>query len=276
MKKATKFFWSLLIIVAAATAVFFIGWVSFYVKPNTCSVMSTKTGGLYEKPVEHGKFLWRWERILPTNATLTNYKLTGYSVNKTFTGTLPSANVYRIYVSPNPDFSYEVQVIFTLNLTPQAVLKAVRDGGVGSQEELDTYVNTKCQSAAQKVTDYLIMHKPESIQFLLTEDEVKEIFQKDSLFTEDFKIENVLVMKCKLPDLEIYERAKQSFTEYQKELDMELKAKAEAQASLLVEENRTMAQLERFAEILKKYPELQEFTKHSDINNLMNTIRNLR
>ena len=51
MKKLTKFFFNLIIILIFAVCVFFAGWIQFYVKPGNCAIMQSKTSGIYEKPI---------------------------------------------------------------------------------------------------------------------------------------------------------------------------------------------------------------------------------
>lgn len=276
MKKAKKFLFKLIILLILAAAVFFIGWVSFFVKSGTCSIMTSKTGGVLETPLEHGKFLWRAERLLPTNVNLMNFKLSDYHIKKTYSGSLPSANLYKIYINPNPDFSYDIQLTLNISVKPETFLKAVKENSVTNQEEFDSYLEQKCQFAGQKVTDFLLKKSGGKIQLTLTEEDINSIFTQDDFFRKNVTIESIEITKCKIPDIEVYERAKESYKAYQAELDSQLKAKAQEQAGLLVEEDRTMSHLERFSELLKKYPELQEFAKNNDINTFMNTIRNLK
>ena len=68
--KAKRVFSNIVVLLIAGAAVFFVGWMQLAVKPGTCGIMTSKTGGLYEVPIETGLFQWKWERLLPTNVTL--------------------------------------------------------------------------------------------------------------------------------------------------------------------------------------------------------------
>ncbi len=276
MKKGKKFLVKIIFLLIVATAVFFLGWVSFFVKEGTCTIMQSKTGGLYEDPIEYGQFVWRAERLLPTNVTLTSYKLSQYEVSKSYSGGLPSANLYKEFVNPNPDFSYELEFKMALSLTADAVLEAVKNNSVSCQEDLDKYVEGKADVFSQKITEYLLQNKKSNIMLTLSQDDIKNIFSDDADFSKHFKIDSVELKKVKIPDVELYEIAKKTYQEYHRELDLQLREKAQSDAELMVEQNRTMAQLEKFSQLLKKYPELQEFSKNTDINTFMNTIRNLK
>ena len=276
MKKGKKFLVKIILLLIVAAAVFFLGWVSFFVKEGTCTIMQSKTGGLYGKPIEYGQFVWRPERLLPTNATLTSYKLSQYEVSKSYSGTLPSANLYKEFVNPNPNFSYELEFKMTLSLTADAVFEAVKNNSVSCQDDLDKFVEEKADVFSQKITEYLLQNKKSNIMLTLSQDDIKNIFSDDANFSKYFKIDSVELKKVKIPDVELYEIAKKTYQEYHNELDLQLKEKAQLDAELMVEQNRTMAQLEKFSQLLKKYPELQEFSKNTDINTFMNTIRNLK
>lgn len=276
MKKGKKFLVKIILLLIVAAAVFFLGWVSFFVKEGTCTIMQSKTCGLYGKPIEYGQFVWRPERLLPTNVTLTSYKLSQYEISKSYSGTLPSANLYKEFVNPNPDFSYELEFKMTLSLTADAVFEAVKNNFVSCQDDLDKFVEGKADVFSQKITEYLLQNKKSNIMLTLSQDDIKNIFSDDANFSKYFKIDSVELKKVKIPDVELYEIAKKTYQEYHNELDLQLKEKAQLDAELMVEQNRTMAQLEKFSQLLKKYPELQEFSKNTDINTFMNTIRNLK
>ena len=88
--KIKKFFANIVILAIFAAVVFYIGWITFLVKPGFCAVMSSKTSGIYEKPVMSGAMTWRWERLLPTNVTLETFDLAPFKSTQVVSGELPS------------------------------------------------------------------------------------------------------------------------------------------------------------------------------------------
>ena len=90
--KVKKFFANFIVLLIFSAVVFFIGWIQFYVRPGTCAIMKSKTGGLYHSAVVPGVFTWRWERLLPTNVSLEIFDLSVYKATQSVSGELPSAS----------------------------------------------------------------------------------------------------------------------------------------------------------------------------------------
>ena len=93
---------------------------------------------------------------------------------------------------------------------------------------------------------------------------------------EGGKISSVEISSAKIPDYELYEMAKNSYSAYQKELDAKLKELASAQAKTLAEENRSMQQLEKFANLLKEYPQLESLAKSDNFSQIINALNTAR
>ena len=84
--KVKKFFANFIVLLIFSAVVFFIGWIQFYVRPGTCAIMKSKTGGLYHSAVVPGVFTWRWERLLPTNVSLEIFDLSVYKATQSVSG----------------------------------------------------------------------------------------------------------------------------------------------------------------------------------------------
>ena len=70
-----KFLVSLLLVVIAAGVAFYFGWIQLQLPADTYGVIFTKTNGFEQNVVKPGTFVWRWQRLLPTNLTLFTYQL---------------------------------------------------------------------------------------------------------------------------------------------------------------------------------------------------------
>lgn len=88
MKKALA---SLIILILFGGVVFYLGWVQFDVPIGNYGLMLSKTSGVYPELIQSGTFLWRWERLLPTNTQLRIFSLDPVSQTDTFNSSLPSA-----------------------------------------------------------------------------------------------------------------------------------------------------------------------------------------
>ena len=278
MKKG-RFFANIIVLIIVATAVFFIGWMQFHVKPGNCGVLVSKTGGVYEKPIVQGDFTWKWEKLLPTNADLRVFKMEPYSSVQTISGSLPSSDIYSKQIKDNPDFTYSITLNVSLKYTPNGIVQMVKKYDTKNQNELDKNLESKAQIAAKKVTEYFLENKENDLSFstnAVTDAELKEIIQKNSSDFEYIEIVSVEVKKSKLPDIGLYKKAKESFNIYQDAVVESLKSAAADQAVAIIEEDRSMDRLDKLGKLLQKYPELQDIFKNGDITSILNALRNVK
>lgn len=85
--------------------------------------MQSKTGGIYSKPIVPGSFEWRWERLLPTNVTLTAFSTEPVNSVLTVSGTLPGGETYSSLLEGNPSFSYSMTLQITASVAPEDILE---------------------------------------------------------------------------------------------------------------------------------------------------------
>lgn len=266
---------NIIVIVIAAIAVFFIGWIQLQVKSNSCTVMVTKTGGVYEKPILPGKFTWRWERLLPTNVQLRSFKLAPYTSKQTVSGELPSADIYSKQIKDNPDFSYNVTLQISISLSPEQLVALVKKNNFSTQEDLDSYLEGKSKIVAKKVMEYFIDKKVNDISFvtnILSDSEIKDVVVKNKSDFDGMTISNVEVISAKIPDMQLYSAAKDAFSQYQSQMKESLKAAAEKDADTVIEEDRSIQRLEKVGKLLQKYPQLQDVFKNGDVTAIMKAL----
>jgi hypothetical protein len=267
---------NIVVLMVAAAAVFFIGWLQFTVRPGNCAIMVTKTGGVYEKPIVPGKFEWRWERLLPTNVDLRTFALTPYTSKQSVSGSLPSADIYSKQMKNNPDFSYAAVLSITMEATPEQILNLVKSRNIKSQKELNDYFDSRAVLAAKKVMEYFLDKKESDISFstkAVSNDELAEIITNDKNDFLDMSITDVSVISAKVPDLYLYKLAKNSYNSYQLQVTESLRKIAGEQAVSIVEENRSLERLEKLGQLLQKYPQLQEVFKNGDATSIMNAVK---
>ena len=275
--KARRFIINFIIILAAAIAVFLIGWIQFYVKPGNFGIMVSKTGGVYEKPVVSGKFVWRWERLLPTNVDLRIFKLSPTISSQSVSGELPSAKIYSSFIQNKPDFSYSIQMRVSLSLTPEQILNAVKTQDIHDQQEMNAYLEGKAKIVSQSVAKLFLENNTENLpayETVLSSGQIEKVVKTSRRDLDSVIVNEIELTYTKLPDIEVYNAAKESFLQYQKSVNQKLEARAAEQAKLILEDERTLKKLEKFGEILQRYPQLEELSKSGDITAVMNSLRN--
>ena len=220
MKKIKKIFIDFIIILIAAVAVFFIGWIQFYVKPGNCGVMVSKTGGLYEKPVVSGSFVWRWERLLPTNVDLRIFSLTPYKSTQVISGELPSSELYSSYLAVKQDFSYRIQLRVSLCSSPEKLVQIVKQNDIHTQEDLNAFYELKAKSVLQNVVKIYMQGDSDftAYESVLSSEQVKKIISYSSGDLDLVDITGIEVLSSKIPDIALYETARKTYEEYQKKV----------------------------------------------------------
>lgn len=276
--KNHHFFSKFLILLILGAIVFFAGYMQFHVKTGNYGVMVSRTGGVYEKPIVSGNFDWRWENLIPTNADIRVFNALPYNSRQLVSGTLPSAEIYKKVISENTDFSYSATFKISLRMTPQGLVKEVKKSDLRTQQELNSILETKAAIAAKCVMEYFIANKnpSEFSPHAVTENEIKEIILNNTADFSDIEITEVTVLDARIPDLQLYRKAKDAYEVYQAELQEKLKKEAASNAKEIFEENAALERLERFGELLQKYPQLQELVKDGDVSRLLKAMKSVR
>ena len=116
------------VLVLLAVAVFFVGWVQILIPAGTYAVIHTKTGGYEQEVVTSGEFMWRVERLLPTNMKLYRFKPEVMEVDvPVVSGVLPSGELYASFMENSPDFSYEIDLKVFISVIPESLPRLVAE-----------------------------------------------------------------------------------------------------------------------------------------------------
>ncbi|MBO4385996.1 MAG: hypothetical protein J5817_03165 [Treponema sp.] len=274
-----KFFANVIVILIACAAIFFIGWVQFLVKPGYCGVLTSKTSGIHKEALVSGKFAWRWEKLLPTNAQVHLFSLSPYKSRQSEEGVLPSGELYASKLDGNAVFSYKFDMDISLELSPENIHALFSANKIASQDDLNSWFNSKAKLVSAAVADRVIKQKTGESplkKVVFSDAELSSLSAELSSELEGGKISSVDISSAKIPDFELYNMAKNSYSAYQKELDAKLKELASAQAKTLAEENRSMQQLEKFANLLKEYPQLESLAKSDNFSQIINALNTAR
>ncbi|MBQ0039909.1 MAG: hypothetical protein KBS64_05740 [Treponema sp.] len=259
-------------------AVFYVGWITFRVKPGFCAVMTSKTSGIHDSPVVSGSFLWRWERLLPTNVTLETFDLAPYKTTQVISGELPSAKVFKEYASVNSDFNYNIKINITMSITPEKILDLYKKNAIKTNEDLQEFYDNRSKLAASLVAESILSKEDGYIMrpYSFTEDMIlKVIMDKKSEF-DGIAISSVEVSDCQLPDLYVYYSAKKSYDGFMEILGMKLEESAEKNAEFYVEQDRMIKQFEKLGDLFKKYPYLQDMFKTGDAATILNAMKTIK
>ncbi|MDO4507424.1 MAG: hypothetical protein Q4B64_10815 [Spirochaetales bacterium] len=248
------------------------------IKPGYCAVMTSKTCGVYEKPIVAGAFTWRWERLLPTNVTLETFDLTPYRTSQTVAGELPSAKLYKDYAASSADFSYNIKFNIGMSISPEQILKLYRENKLKTNEDLQEYYGNRAKVAAGLISDFIIKKNTGTVitPSALTESEVLEAVMSKKDEFEGIAFSMVEVSDCRIPDIEVYNKAKKSYEEFLVMLNAKLEQYADKNASSYMEMDRTFKQFEKIGELMKVYPHLQDMFKSGDAAAIITALKTIK
>ena len=201
----------LTILLLLAGAAFFVGWIQLLLPAETYGVIFTKTGGLDNKVVYPGVFSWRWERLIPTNLTLYKYKLTTYNLESTFKGILPSAQTYSSVLPEKVDFSYEIKLAAALRIHPEKLVDLTSEEKI-TPDNLDDFLKNRADTLAQKFSEAILKPPVGAAGETITAAALTDKFKQSILdFFPELEITDLTALNIKLPDMELYSRARESY-----------------------------------------------------------------
>lgn len=251
---------SFILLIGAAVALFYFGWVQFELPENTYAVLFSKTSGYDSEVLEPGHFNWKWERILPTNSKLIKFKVESRSVTLEYTGSLPSAELYSSTIPEQPDFSYNMTFLLTYRLK-EDLLPSLLEEGIIENGDLESFYHIA-------ETEYLRIIKDESNSFFIENltidnssygDLETVLLGKINSRYSYIDVRNFVVKYVNYPDLELYSKSRDLYHQIldrRKETEIATEKWAiESKVNL----DTKIEILTKYGELLSKYPILVEY-----------------
>jgi hypothetical protein len=247
----------LVILVVLAGTAFYFGWVQILLPPENYAVVFTKIGGYDDQVIRPGEFSWRWERLIPTNMTLYTFDLHPRTMDVSFKGSLPSGHLYSSILPENPDFSLSGNVSIHFGIVPESLPALVAEEKL-SPEALDDFYEAKAEQISNRV-----MNSLKEVQSDLASSATLNQQMERELAREfpDLKILSLRTETVSVPDLELYELARQSYREL---VEIRDRSRDEAVTRLAVEqvraenardrERETLEALREYGKLLNEYP----------------------
>ncbi len=248
---------SLLILLLLGGAVFYFGWVQFAVPVGSYGVLLSKTSGVYPKPIVSGKFLWRWERLLPTNTQLRIFSLDPITLTDTFSSTLPSAQLYSTRLEGEPDFSYSVTVSSTARVRVAELVNLVEENNIQDQAALETLVRDRLHQLNIAATSYLLEQTQHDTTGLKSQTiTTQELVENTPVAQENpwLEVLSAEVSDVRIPDASLYLAAKNAY----------LNSIVEGTGAQGITDSSHLSALVNLGEILTKYPALSDYMTSGD------------
>ena len=247
----------LVILVVLAGTAFYFGWVQILLPPENYAVVFTKIGGYDDQVIRPGEFSWRWERLIPTNMTLYTFDLHPRTLDVSFEGSLPSGQLYSSILPENPDFSLSGNVTIQFGIVPESLPSLVAEEKL-SPETLDDFYEARAEQISNRV-----MNSLKEVQSDLASSATLNLQMERKLAREfpDLKILSLRTETVSVPDLELYELARQSYRELveirDRSRDVAVARLAEEQVraeNARDQERKTLEALREYGKLLNEYP----------------------
>ena len=256
-RRGLRFFLSLLIILGAAGAVFWFGWVQFRIGEGQVGVIYTKSHGYEDRPLVNGEFEWRWQALLPTNMTIHIFDLETRSIIMNREGTLPSGDLYAAMAGDGVDFDWDVEIRLSYRVRPDALPSLVAEGAVASGiESLYTGYESRIEGELSRILSETGFSDPEKTPEQLIVGIESELERRGSALDDRFEILDVALMDWVLPDMELYAESRRLYLEY---MGLRQAVLTEVEDNAVRREDVQGARLdllERYGRILSDYPVL--------------------
>jgi hypothetical protein len=257
-----KKFWVFLIIIAIlGGTLFLLGWAQLGIPVNTWGVMQSKTHGVESAVLRDGEFRWVWYKLIPTNVKIIAF--TPKTISRSFktAGTLSQGDAYLRFTGISANFSWAVSGKIEFTLKPEALPALVSQRNIEDQAGLDTFTGELAANITNYITQQLISYS-ENAPFAA---EIQKNLTSNTLQAEiagkypDIEIVSLFLVAEAEPDFEAYRLAKTLYTDYLESQRLVLQETTRNNAEERVRSQYELDELERYGELLSKYPLLLDY-----------------
>ena len=254
----------LLFLVVLAGVVFFFGWIQIQVPPDGYGVIFTRTHGWEAEVIRPGTFVWRWQRLIPTNLTLYVFEPGLHRTPVRLQGSLPSGTAISTILQDSGSFDYDLRLtvqsrIIAAHLPSLARDRELRPEDIGGfYDEIDAMIGEIATQAVLSVVE----RQPERITPGTAYDNIVETVKTGLARRLDYlEVVAVAVERIDLPDMDLYLTARQSARDVLEARSRSLQQAAERLAQNEAETDRGLSLLERYGELLDRYPVLIDYVR---------------
>lgn len=267
----------LLILVVLGGTAFYFGWVQIRLPENTYAVVFTKTGGWDEEIITPGKFVWRWERLVPTNFKMHKFQLKPFTAKVRAAGSLPSGDIYAGMLDPSPNFDFTANLSVSFGIKPDALPRLVSTALLSEETFEAWHEETKSRISAKSAAFIRDLSTDRDAATTLTsmgDSIVRDLTRYLENSFPDVAFNAIVVEDINIPDIELYQTAKELF------LDLSRSRKEsyeEALSQITWTESRAeqhFSVLERYGDLITRYPALLDLLtlKDGDLSTILDEI----
>ncbi|MDR2964836.1 MAG: hypothetical protein LBU88_03575 [Treponema sp.] len=257
-----KFLITLFILIALAGTIFFFGWVTFAVPPGAYGVITSKTHGIDPQLVQSAQFRWVWYRLIPTNVKISVFRLDQKQFPVDYDSTLPSGDIYAQFVGlGNADFSYKLKGDIFLAINPDYLVNLATANNLENQEDLTNYLQDTANSIKLIILNTLSSGEMDSerLENILSGRQDAELEQQIKGRFPEIKDFSFVITTAKIPDFLLYRQIRMIYDDFLTKQREVITASFGQKAESHIEAQLLFAELEKYGELLSKYPILLDY-----------------
>ncbi|MCL2764912.1 MAG: hypothetical protein FWD40_06490 [Treponema sp.] len=256
-----KFLITLFILIILGATAFLFGWVQFSVPPGQYGIIISKTHGTDGQLVRSGEFRWLWYKLIPTNVKIAIFDLEQKRYTISFNSALPSGDTYASFAGlANADFSWNLQGEISFKMDPNALVSLAENNNITNQEELDNYLRTAAQSIEVIILRMFSSEADsERLERILSgnrdqrlETDIKNAFP----WIIDFSL---VINSAKYPDFVLYSMLRLLYEEFLARQREYISNSFGRRAESHIETQLRFEELERYGDLLTRFPVLLEY-----------------
>jgi len=256
-----KFFSTLFILLLLGGAGFFFGWAQLTVPPGSYGVISSKTHGVDPLVVKSGEFRWIWYKLIPTNVKVAVFNLEQEKYNLNYNSSLPAGDSYAAFAGLGADFSWELKGAISFSIDPDSLVDIVEKQKITSQDGLLDYMYDISQNIEVIILRTLASERTDSerIENILSGGK-DELMEKEILENyPEIRDFSLTVQSAHFPDFILYRQVRQLYEEFLAKQREYITAAFGRKAESHIQSQLHFDELEKYGELLTKYPVLLEY-----------------
>jgi hypothetical protein len=256
-----KFLAALIILIILGGPAFFFGWAQIAVPPGAYGVLRSKTHGIDPRLIREGEFRWVWYKLIPTNVEIQVYRLNQVEHSFTIKNSLPSGAAYAAFAGLTADFSYDISADISFSIRPDSLVPLLSGHNIAAPGDL----NRLEQSLAGDIEAFILQtigvpgEKTGDLEEILRTGSSPALEQ--GVAARFPQIENI---RCRIktavfPDFALYRQIQGLFEAYLVQQREYLGGSLREQAENRIDSRLHFDELERYGELLTKYPVLVQY-----------------
>ena len=257
-----KFFFTLFILLIIGGIGFFIGWVQLTVPAGSYGVINSKTHGTDPDLVQSGEFRWVWYKLIPTNVQIAVFQLDNVKSPIDFTSSLPSGESYAAFAGlGTSDFSWDLKGEISFTINPEMLISLVEKNNVADQQALDSYLQNMAQDI--KVIILRTLSSPDTdsqrLERILSGHPDAEMEREIRNRFPEIRDFSFVITTARFPDFVLYRQVRLLYEEFLAMQREYVTASFSTRAENHIEAQLRFGELERYGELLTKYPILLDY-----------------